>query len=93
MCSFSTGGPKDKVKKVDFIKSELASNPEFFKAFPHLEKHSLTDEDFLEAAEEISLTPNEETTLKARYTVPKEENYFESLLWQYTTDKDTSTKD
>ncbi len=70
---------ESKKKREEFLKREITSNPEFFKAFPHLSQIVKSvneiDEDIPEYVKENFFIPE-----KLKQHNKKNENYFESLL-------------
>lgn len=72
--------PKDKEKRVNLLKQEITSNPEFFNAFPHL-KPKIIDEELDVPEHSVNTEINNNYDLSIDRDIrDKKENYFESLL-------------
>ena len=70
---------ESKQRREEFLKREITSNPEFFKAFPHLSQIVKSvnniDEEIPEYVKEKFFIPEKE-----KQSNKKNDNYFESLL-------------
>ena len=81
---------KSKVDRRNFVKKELVENPEFFKAFPHLqgilpskedeEKSMFVGEGEKEHEEKLSKKTYQHEAITGFKKYNEEEPYFDSLL-------------
>jgi hypothetical protein len=68
---------KSKIARRQYIKTELTENPEFFKAYPHLQAYFAIDDEKEEIKEDMPYHHD----LQVKFKDPNEKvPYFDSLL-------------